>query len=101
MLYWLFNKIRDFLITIWCDFTGKTYTTMVWEDKEPDEDEEFVCIICMERPPETMVLPCRHVSVCRECSAKLPSTADRYLCCRCRNQIYKVVDLVDDNCNLN
>ena len=42
MLYWLFNKIRDFLITIWCDFTGKTYTTMVWEDKEPDEDEEFV-----------------------------------------------------------
>ena len=49
----------------------------------------------------TMVLPCRHVSVCRECSAKLPSTADRYLCCRCRNQIYKVVDLVDDNCNLN
>jgi hypothetical protein len=107
MFFWVLNKICSFFINLWCDFTGSTHTTIVWEDNEDnnviaeDEEEEFLCIICMENPPDTMVLPCRHVTVCRRCSALLPNTADRYTCCRCRNSIYKVVDLVDDKFNLN
>jgi len=61
------------------------------------DEEEFVCIICMDAPPETMVLPCRHVTVCRECSLQLVDTPDRYVCCQCRRTITGIVNLVNDN----
>ena len=51
------------------------------------EDDKEVCMICMENEANTMVLPCEHCVVCRECSARLESTNNSWLCIKCRQII--------------
>jgi hypothetical protein len=58
----------------------------------PEEDEEEVCMICLDAKPNTMVLPCEHVVVCKACSTRLPSTPDAHTCVRCRRPITHVLD---------
>jgi len=45
---------------IWFDFIGG-------EDEEMGMEEEEECIICYTNPPEMILLPCRHFSVCSDC----------------------------------
>lgn len=63
------------------------------ERSSPQEDvpEEEVCMICLDRPPSTMVLPCGHVVVCAECSKKLVGTPDKHICVQCRKPITEVL----------
>ncbi len=66
------------------------------EDEELVEEEEFVCMICQEFAPTTMVMPCHHVVVCESCSEKLKNTNDKHTCVRCRTEIEAVIDLQND-----
>lgn len=56
-----------------------------------DADEVTECMICMDARPDTLVLPCEHVVVCRECSAGLRATRDAHTCVRCRRSITEVL----------
>ena len=49
------------------------------------------CCVCEERVADTMVLPCEHVVVCRQCSAGLQNTPDRSVCIQCRQPISAVL----------
>jgi hypothetical protein len=49
-----------------------------------NDDNDFLCMICFERVPDTIVKPCNHVVVCSICSDSLKNTADRTRCVRCR-----------------
>lgn len=53
-------------------------------DNGDDDDNDFLCMICFERVPDTIVKPCNHVVVCSICSDGLKNTADRTRCVRCR-----------------
>ena len=56
------------------------------------EIEIEVCMICMDRKPSTMVLPCMHSVVCGECSRKLQNnTRDAHMCIQCRTLITDVL----------
>lgn len=64
-------------------------------DEKGDDGEsssEKVCMICMDAYPDTMVLPCEHQVVCRECSEGLRRTNDRRTCVRCRRVISMVLE---------
>lgn len=62
-------------------------------DESVDESEEITeCMVCWTNPPNTMVLPCEHVVVCKQCSDGLKNTADSQTCIRCRNPIVYVCD---------
>ena len=39
------------------------------------------CMICLDKPPSTMVLPCMHAVVCGDCSRQLKNTNDRATLC--------------------
>lgn len=65
--------------------TTATAAVDVSGDKEP-------CMICLDRMPNTMVLPCMHVVVCTLCSAGLRSTPDKNTCVQCRRSITSVLD---------
>ena len=56
------------------------------------EDEITECMICLENLPNTMVLPCGHCVVCKECSEKLENTNDARTCVRCRRDITHILD---------
>lgn len=49
------------------------------------------CMICMDAPPDTLVLPCGHIVVCRSCSDQLRATRDARTCVRCRRPITDVL----------
>lgn len=69
------------------------------EIKEPenkkqkiDEDVDKVCMICLDKKPDTMVLPCEHCVVCKECSIKLRNTNDKHTCVQCRRPITFILE---------
>lgn len=49
------------------------------------------CIICNSAPIETLVLPCGHSVVCKECSNQLKNTNNAKLCIYCRQEITDVI----------
>lgn len=56
-----------------------------------DEYNEDVCMVCMENPPNTMVMPCCHVVVCDQCSYKLTQTLNAKKCVKCQQPIKEVI----------
>lgn len=59
--------------------------------KRREEDDVFTCMICLDRPANTLVLPCMHSVVCNQCSEELKNTPDHSRCVRCRQQIEEVL----------
>lgn len=55
-----------------------------------NDEEEPLCLVCMEKAPNTLVLPCQHCVVCDKCSPKLDVTADKATCMQCRRPITDV-----------
>lgn len=58
-------------------------------------EEPLACIACLERPADTMVLPCGHQVVCRQCSDKLKDTLNAHKCILCRRVITEVLADID------
>lgn len=57
------------------------------------EEDDGTCIICRDRHPDTLVMPCMCQIVCRECSKKLKFTSNHNVCCGCRRKIdYILID---------
>ena len=59
--------------------------------EEHMEDEENMCVVCMERPSKTAMVPCGHASFCEECAKRLQSTVGK--CAICRANIQTVVNI--------
>ena len=57
----------------------------------PSPDPSDLCCICLERPPDTFVLPCQHQVVCRACSEALKATPNAFVCVICRQAITEVL----------
>lgn len=55
-------------------------------------EEKNDCMICFENQPQTLVLPCGHSVVCKNCSHGLKRTADAKICVRCRNPIKEILE---------
>ncbi len=60
-------------------------------DPPPSPEQLETCFICLDRIANTMVLPCEHIVVCTECSAKLGATPDKKTCVKCRCPIGTVL----------
>ena len=52
-----------------------------------DDEGEDECVICLDKKPDTLVLPCMHCVVCHTCSEKLKKTADARVCVKCRRPL--------------
>lgn len=59
--------------------TKTTQPSQNEKDKAPNK-----CMICYDRPSDTIVSPCLHSVVCAECSPQLKNTGDAKICCQCR-----------------
>jgi hypothetical protein len=52
------------------------------------EDESETCMVCLDRLANTMVLPCEHSVVCKQCSDLLKKDAiNAHKCIKCRQDI--------------
>jgi hypothetical protein len=60
--------------------------------KQPDvAEEDLRCHVCLDKTPNTLVLPCGHNVVCSDCSKQLAHTNDKATCVRCRQDIHEVI----------
>ena len=54
-------------------------------------DEKNSCVVCMERPSKTAMVPCGHASFCEECAKRLQTTVGK--CAICRTKIQTVINI--------
>jgi hypothetical protein len=73
--------------------TSQSSDSKLEESSEMEIDDKITeCMICFDRPPNTMVLPCEHCVVCKECSIGLKNTNDHHTCVRCRRRITHILE---------
>lgn len=58
---------------------------------QQEEGDGMACVVCMERPPSTSVLPCLHHVACGRCSRELEHTPHARICIICRQPITEVL----------
>lgn len=64
------------------------------EDEDDDEgDMDALCVVCIENPKNTVVLPCRHLCMCSECAQAVRN--QRGKCPICRGEIDKLMKRAD------
>ena len=62
-----------------------------------DDDEEGICLMCMDRKANTIVYPCKCNVICSECSVQLRNTNDSDICFQCRRSIdVKRIEIKND-----
>ena len=80
----------------WCDLNKKkkysdVAISVVEEEEEQEQDKENMCVVCMERPSKTAMVPCGHASFCEECAERLKSAVGK--CAICRTEIQTVMNI--------
>ena len=50
------------------------------------------CVICMCEPPDTAILPCRHMCVCKDCALQLRMQQNN-VCPICRNRVERLLHI--------
>jgi len=73
-------------------YKGKLYTMEdIYGCELPIDEDEIghECVICICDPPNTLVLPCRHLCLCEDCANNFRGQSDR--CPICRTQILSMI----------
>lgn len=63
--------------------------------KDPNEDEDGSCVICMTAPRDTTVLPCRHMCLCADCAKILRFQSNK--CPVCREKVASLLQIKVQN----
>ena len=56
------------------------------------KEDEIACCVCLVNLPNTLVIPCGHCVVCKECSDKLKETTNSKTCVYCKTQITSIFE---------
>jgi len=70
-----------------------------------EEDDSLLCVMCMERPQETILIPCSHAVLCAQCAdclmgrraaqqGAVPSGVAG-ACPICRTEVLEVINVAD------
>ncbi|ORZ33642.1 hypothetical protein BCR44DRAFT_30483 [Catenaria anguillulae PL171] len=62
--------------------TGAGDATASAASGAPDPSQQPECIVCMADAKDTMVLPCRHLCLCKECGSQLRRQSSKCPICR-------------------
>ena len=65
------------------------------EEKEVQEEDRELCIICMEKFANAVLLPCGHGGCCYHCSRLLYKQLSKRTCPLCRHPIEQVARIRD------
>mmetsp|Transcript_19787 Transcript_19787/g.37756 ORF Transcript_19787/g.37756 Transcript_19787/m.37756 type:complete len:391 (-) Transcript_19787:132-1304(-) len=61
-----------------------------WEESpQEDEEDRHACVVCMDRRRTVVLLPCRHMCICKECATVLFQTSPQR-CPLCREDVEEV-----------
>jgi hypothetical protein len=59
--------------------------------KMHEDNARPLCVICEDKPADTLVMPCGHVIVCSSCSVDLRKTENAKQCVYCRRAVEEIV----------
>lgn len=61
--------------------------------QQPPQEQQKECIVCMDNPRNSVLIPCGHLGVCMECARELHTTLK--ICPICRKAISKFHQVYD------
>ncbi|CAE7214605.1 FANK1 [Symbiodinium necroappetens] len=67
------------------------------DDQERPEQDDGMCVVCLERRADTAVVPCGHLCLCQNCVADVMG---QKLCPMCRNEASSTVRIYRDGKDL-
>jgi hypothetical protein len=67
--------------SLWCIEVGQNLETT-----------HRMCVVCLDKPADTIALPCEHVVVCHDCSHQLAHSKFSDNCVYCRQHIDIVLE---------
>ncbi|EDW13511.2 mitochondrial ubiquitin ligase activator of nfkb 1-A [Drosophila mojavensis] len=53
------------------------------------------CVVCLERNKNIVILPCRHLCLCKECAQQLHRLESGHRCPVCRNDVHTLLPVYD------
>ena len=53
-------------------------------EESVDDDDEWMCVVCMELPIQMTLMPCRHSITCSPCTDKILGKSHECPFCRCQ-----------------
>ncbi|XP_030243735.1 uncharacterized protein LOC115564042 [Drosophila navojoa] len=53
------------------------------------------CVVCLERNKNIVILPCRHLCLCKECAQQLHRLESGHRCPVCRTDVYALLPVYD------
>mmetsp|Transcript_24424 Transcript_24424/g.43326 ORF Transcript_24424/g.43326 Transcript_24424/m.43326 type:complete len:326 (-) Transcript_24424:761-1738(-) len=85
------------LITTKLHANGQSYELKHVFGLETEQDTEFSeCVVCMTAARDTTTIPCKHMSMCKECASVIMSQYEKN-CPVCRTPIEKLVQIERDS----
>lgn len=72
--------------------TGADYPPRT-KQQHPAQEQQKECIVCMDNPRNSVLLPCGHLGVCMTCATQLQGTTK--ICPICRNAITQFHQVFD------
>jgi hypothetical protein len=78
-------------------------SNLVSGGQDIDEDDSLLCVMCMENPQETILIPCSHAVLCARCADYLMSknthssgaSVAAGVCPICRTEVMEVINVAD------
>ncbi|EDW02778.1 uncharacterized protein LOC6562288 [Drosophila grimshawi] len=65
------------------------------ERTENASPNRIICVVCLDRSRNIVMLPCRHLCVCKECSLRLERLEDERRCPVCRHSVDALMVVYD------
>jgi hypothetical protein len=58
-----------------------------------EQKDKQLCVVCQDAPKSVLLLPCRHLCVCKECMARLKADRSGCVCPICRGSVTDSLDV--------
>ncbi len=63
---------------------------------DDEDDESYVCVVCMEAPRSTVLVPCGHMALCIACCERIIVQSADKLCPMCCQTVLEHVVVIDE-----
>ena len=90
------ERLEDHMTTLALQHTSDNHTASLasTNSSKQDDSKGGLCIVCMEDEKSVVLIPCKHLYMCKVCTDKLIAQSGRQkaMCPVCRNLIMDTIE---------
>ena len=88
------EHLEDHMTTLALQHTADSHAGACSASTSSKRDSNSMCIVCMEEEKSVLLMPCKHLCMCKGCTDKLVAQSGRHkaMCPVCRNLIIDTIE---------